>query len=249
MRTRGLIVIGVLAYGGFLAASVPASLVASRVEGWTRSRVTLADATGSIWQGAARATLRLPGAGDVSIDRIEWSWQALALFRGQLAIDVGATLGNLSGRTTVARTPFAWELRGTSLQGPVAALTGVSALLATWQPSGSLSLESAAFRYDGRSYTGAARAEWRDASLALSPVNPLGGWRLEIAAENGPAKATLTTQRGPLRLAGEGALAANGKLTFNGEARAEPGREADLASLLAAIGPKRADGAHAFSLP
>lgn len=249
MRARGLIVIGVLAYGGFLAASVPASLVASRVEGWTRGQVALADATGSVWNGAARATLKLPGAGDVTIDRIDWSWQPLALFRGQLAVNVGAALGPLSGRATVARTPLAWELRGASAQGPVAALASVSPLLAAWQPGGSVSLESAAFRYDGKSYTGAARAEWRDASLALSPVEPLGGWRLDLTADNSPVKATLTTQRGPLRLSGEGTLAANGKARFNGEARAEAGREADLASLLAALGPKRADGAHAFAVP
>jgi general secretion pathway protein N len=249
MRARHLVAIGAIAYAAFLVATIPASLLATRAESWTRGQVRLTSVTGTVWGGTATPTLRVPGASDITLDRVTWSWQALALFRGQLALDVGVTMGKLDGRATVFRTPLAWEARALSLQGPVAALSTLHPVLAAWQPSGSVSVESRAFRYDGKTYTGTAWGEWRDASLSLSPVSPLGAWRLDITAENGPAKATLMTQRGPLRLAGQGTLTPAGKLTFAGEARAETGREADLASLLSAIGPKRADGAHAFSLP
>ena len=61
-------------------------------------------------------------------------------------------------------------------------------------------------------------------------------------------KVTLATVRGPLRLSGDGTLAISGRLAFTGEARSEPGRERDLEAVLALVGPRRPDGAHAFSI-
>lgn len=249
MGIRGLLALGALAYAGFLLATLPASVAGSRAEAWTGGQLTLREVTGTAWYGSATPTARVPGGGAIALDRVSWSWKPLDLFRGRVAFDVSVAMEKLSGTATIARTPLAWEAHGIAVQGPAAALARLHPLLATWQPAGNVAIESASFRFDSRSFAGTARAEWRDATLALSPVSPLGAWRLELAADGGPVKATLSTQRGPLRLSGQGTIAASGKVTFNGEARAEGGREADVASLLNAIGPRRADGAHAFTLP
>jgi general secretion pathway protein N len=117
-----------------------------------------------------------------------------------------------------------------------------------WQPAGTLAIESAQFSVDGRQARGNASAEWRDASLSLSTAQPVGSWRATLVAEGGPAKLMLTTVKGPLQLAGKGTLAPNGKLDFQGEARAEAGREKELDPLLDLIGPRRADGARTIEI-
>lgn len=249
MRVRSLIAVGVLAFGCFVFVTLPASVVGSRAEGWTAGWLTLHEVTGSAWNGAARPAVSVPGSGAITPDQVTWSWKPLELFRGQVAFDIKMTMGKLTGTAIIARTPFAWEARDVSIQGPAAALAPLHPLLLTWQPTGSVAIESTFFRFDGRSFAGTARAEWRDATLALSPASPLGAWRIDVAADGGPAKVALSTQRGPLSLTGQGTLAVDGKLAFKGEARAEAEREADLASLLATIGPRRADGAHLFTLP
>ena len=61
-------------------------------------------------------------------------------------------------------------------------------------------------------------------------------------------KLALSTAKGPLRLAGNGTLAVAGRLAFSGEARGEPGRERELEEVLALLGRRRADGAHAIEI-
>lgn len=249
MRTRTLIAIGVAAYLASLAATLPASRIAPSVEGWTQGAVALLQPTGTVFDGSASMRLRLPGHAAIILERIEWDWHALALFRGQLAAGVRLKAGGLSGSLTVARSPLAWHVRDAAFEGPAAALSSLQSLLATWNPMGRVALAVPSLRIDHAGFTGSGFVEWRDAGLSLSAVQPLGAWRLALAGDGGPAKLMLTTQRGPLSLTGNGTVTVAGKATFSGEAKAEPGREADLAPLLAQIGPRRADGVHAFSFP
>jgi general secretion pathway protein N len=79
-------------------------------------------------------------------------------------------------------------------------------------------------------------------------VRPLGSWRAEAAGEGPAIRFSLATLKGPLRLSGKGTLPVPGRLSFTGEARAEPGRERDLEPLLDLIGPRRPDGARAIEV-
>jgi hypothetical protein len=71
---------------------------------------------------------------------------------------------------------------------------------------------------------------------------------VQADADGAAFRLTLATTKGPLRLAGTGTLPLHGRLTFSGEARAEPGRERELEALLALLGSRRADGAYTLAL-
>lgn len=237
------------AYLVSLAATLPASLITPRIEGWTQGSVTLSNPAGRVFAGSATVRLRLPGLTPITLERVEWDWQALALFRGQLAVSLRAGASGLTATAEFARSPMAWHVRNASADGPASALSSLHSLLGAWNPAGRVALSVPSLRIDGAGFMGSGTVEWREAALALSPAQPLGSWRLALTGEGGPAKLTLSTQRGPLSLTGSGTISPGGKAAFSGEAKAEAGREADLATLLATIGPRRADGVHAFNLP
>jgi len=80
-----------------------------------------------------------------------------------------------------------------------------------------------------------------DIASALSPVKPLGAYRLQFDWQGARAQLTLATLSGPLQLEGNGAIV-NGRLRFSGLAWAQPGQEQRLASLLALLGQRRQIG-------
>ena len=247
MRAARFILLGVAAYGVFLVATLPASAVAPRVAAATKGQATLTDVAGTVWNGSARVAIAARGAA-FTLDEVRWEFLPSRLLAGRAAFAVKARLGTLRGEAEVARTPLAWRADGVRAQGDATALTALLPLAAAWQPEGELALAADSITWDGAAASGTATLEWRDAVLALSPVRPLGSWRAEARAEGAGAKVTLATVKGPLRLSGEGTLAIPGRLAFTGEARSEAGRERDLEAVLALLGPRRPDGAHAISI-
>jgi general secretion pathway protein N len=75
-------------------------------------------------------------------------------------------------------------------------------------------------------------------------VRPLGSFKASLEAIEGPSRITVATIDGPLRINGQGTLAATGAIVFTGEARADATQAAALEPLLAALGPRRPDGAY-----
>ena len=242
MRAPALAALGIAASLLFLAATVPAGFVAAR---WHAPAVSIADAQGTLWRGSARATLRTP-QGEVAVDRITWRLRPARLVAGRIAFDVEATAKGFTGTGRVERGLAALELRDLAARGDATTLALFAPLAATWQPQGAVTLTAPALAWDDGELRGEGRAEWRGAALALSGVRPLGSYRAELKGAGGPAKLTLTTIEGPLRLTGDGTLTREGRLAFSGEARAEGNSAQALEPLLDLIGPKRADGSRAL---
>jgi general secretion pathway protein N len=245
MRATRLLLLGAAAYGAFLLATLPAAVVAPRVAAATAGRVTLQDAAGTAWNGSARVAISGRGFA-ATLDEVRWRFQPARLLSGRLAFALDARLGGLRGEAEVSRSPMAWRADGLRAMGDASAIATLVPLAAAWSPAGEILLEAPQVEWDGERATGAATLEWRDAASSLSPVRPLGTWRAQAAAEGASVKLSLATVKGPLRLAGNGTLEIPGRFAFSGEARAEPGRERDLESLLSLLGPRRADGAHGF---
>lgn len=247
MRALPLLALGIAAYALFLVAGIPAAFVAPKVAESTKGQVALANAEGTVWSG--RGSLRIVhGGAVVALDRVEWSFAPSRLFLGEVAVDVKAAAKDLSATAQAARSVGEWRVRELAATAPASIAGTFAPLAAAWQPAGAIAIESPSFAFDGRDFKGEARATWRDAGLSLSPVRPLGTFTATVKGEGPKAAVLLTTEKGPLRLAGKGTLEPNGRLAFDGEARAEPGRDKDLEALLALMGPRRADGAHALSI-
>lgn len=247
MRPLGALLLGTAAYGAFLLATAPATLLVAPATSASRGQVRLAHAQGTIWNGRARVEITSAGNALV-VDEVRWRFLPARLLAGRLAIAAEARTPGLTARFEGARSVLEWSVRDLEAVADAAKLTPAFPLLSVWQPAGAVSAQAAFLAWNGHEATGEASAEWRDAALSMSPVRPLGTWRIQARAEDTSIKFALATARGPLRLSGTGAVRLDGRLGFSGEARAEPGHERELEGLLALIGPPRADGARALAL-
>lgn len=241
------LLLGAIAYGAFLLATIPAQVVARQADKASSGQARLPGAAGTAWNGSARLELKTRGL-TLAIDEVRWRFLPARLLAGRAAFLVEARTSGLDARAEISRGAISWQARDLVAGGDASILAALHPLAVSWQPAGPITLESAHLEWDGRNASGTATIEWRDASLALSPLRPLGSWRAKAVAQGASANVSLETIEGPLRLAGVGMLLLPGRLEFSGDARAEPGRERDLEPLLDLIGPRRADGARAIEL-
>ena len=245
MRTAPLVALGIASYATFLVATVPARFVAAQVESRAHGTVHVTEAHGTLWHGAAGLDVAIAG-GRLALDNVAWRFQPAQLLRGRLAFAVDLKSPTLSGQGTIARDVSAWHAAGEAA-GDATVATAVVPLLSAWRPEGRVTLRSEGFAWDEHEVRGAVQAEWRDASVALSQVRPLGTYRVTFDAAGSNGKLAVTTLDGPLRVSGTGEVVFPGRVTFNGEARAQGPAAASLDPLLDLLGPRRADGARTLA--
>ena len=245
MRFTTLAMIGTTAYATFLVALMPASYVAREVQERSRGALQVQEAAGTIWNGTGRATVATP-AGPLAIDSLQWRFLPARLLAGRAAFALQGSSSGFKGTGELGRSPSAWEARDVTLAGDARGAGSFMPLIAHWRPEGTLRLEAKNLAWDERELRGEASLEWRGAAMALSDVRPLGTYRAEIRGDGGPAKVTLKSIDGALRLSGQGSLAPPSSFAFSGEARGEAAQAARLAPLLDLMGPPRADGARAL---
>ncbi|HET7402103.1 MAG TPA: type II secretion system protein N [Usitatibacter sp.] len=242
MRAAPLVLLGVVAYAAFALATMPARFAAAQLEDRARNAVHIADASGTVWHGAARAQVDAGGA-SIVLDNVAWRWLPAELASGKLAFAIDARAGDAQLNGTVARSLALWHASGT-LDAAAAFAATAYPLLGTFRPEGRITARSDGIAWNDREARGEAVAEWRAAAIALSDVRPLGSYRVKLQADGAAMKLDASTLEGPLRIVGQGTVTPPGAVTFNGEARAEGPNARALEPLLGMLGPKRADGAH-----
>lgn len=242
-----------------LAAFAPAAWLARAVAEGSGGHLLLADARGSIWTGSAAVVLTggpdsrdaalLPGRLRWKLRRAPGSWLALELravqpccLEGELKLRIEPGIGRLRlslppERRAVGAWPTGW-------------LAGLGTPWNTLQLEGALQLVSEGLSID------AVQGHWRVAgqaelnllavSSALSTLDPLGSYRLNLSPHSGGGDGLalkLQTLDGALRLDGSGQWSASG-LRFRGQASAQPGAEVPLGNLLNIIGRRQGNLAH-----
>ena len=247
MRARTIALVAALGYAAFLVATIPASVVAARVESATQGNVKLLEPRGTLWNGSARATVA-QATGTAQVDRIEWRFALGDLAAARIAFDVGVTSRGFEASARLGRGLREWTASASRVKLDAPALAAWAPMLAAWRPEGRIGFacDSLAWDDQGRA-TGKGRLTWDDAAVSLSEVRPLGRYALDISADHGPATLVLSTLDGPLRLSGRGSIAP-ARLTFSGEARGEGPNAAALDPLLNLMGLKRADGSRAIEV-
>jgi len=163
-----------------------------------------------------------------------------------MAYAVVASGSGVDVHGNVARGLGAASIEDLTLDADAASIAAWIPLASAWQPGGRVHASIARLAFDGRELRGQAKAEWNDAALALSSVKPVGTYALKLEAAGGPARVTVSTLKGPLRVSGEGTLEALARFAFSGEARGEGPDAAALTPLLDLLGPRRPDGSRAL---
>lgn len=245
-RSLGWLAAALLIVLGTAIASLPAAWLVPLVERQTDGRLSLGDPQGSVWQGSA--FVGIAGGGDEPLvpllpGRFDWTLSPLAL----VGI-VDASVRNpraLAEPLSIDGSWNRWDLGPASISLPAERLAALGAPLNTVQPSGlmqlswpSLKLErsSAGMEIDGR-----MRLEMTEIASALSPVKPLGAYRMQFDWQGNRARINLESLSGPLMLEGAGSIV-NGRLQFSGQAWAKEGDEQRLAVLLNLLGQRRQVG-------
>jgi len=240
----------------FGLAVVPAGYADAALAKATQGRMRLAQAEGTIWKGSARLVLAEGGsdgagggssrAGDPSPiagvavpGRIAWEIRALPLLVGQLDARV-----HFDGVGRPVRVHGNWgEVRvdAGSIELPQVELGRLGSPWNTVRPAGALRLswENLVLRPVG--FDGRARIELREASSAMTPVRPLGSYRVDVVGRDGRTELSIATIEGPLRLQGTGSFDANRGLRFVAEASAEASERDRLQSFLGLIGPRQGE--------
>lgn len=247
-RTLTYALAGLLGAALALLASAPASFADLALTRATAGRVRLAETGGTIWQGSGRLVLvdtgaeggdRQAVAGVAVPGRVDWSVRALPLLIGQ--VDASLRIEGMAQPVRIQGGYGEIRVGGGAVALPSVELGRMGSPWNTLRPSGALSLrwERLTLRPDG--LEGRAQIELRDASSAMTPVRPLGSYRVEIVGQGGQADLSIHTLAGPLRLQGSGNFSAQAGLRFTAEASVDPAGQASLNAFLGLIGRRDGD--------
>ena len=229
-----------------LVISLPAAWLAPLIERKTSGRYTLADAQGTLWSGSAYLGVIANPERSIATafpGRFKWT-----LSRWILLGEVNARITNpqlLEHALTVIGDWHTWHVNQLMLRLPASQLAIFGAPLNTLKPSGQMRVLAQTLIVrslpEGIEIHGAMQLQLNEIASVLSPVKPLGNYRVEFEWQGKRAQLTLTTLSGPLQLEGSGVLT-NGRLRFSGQAWALPEQESRLAILLNLLGRRHQVG-------
>jgi general secretion pathway protein N len=230
----------------------PAQWAAGAVGSATSGRIELADASGTLWNGSAILVLaasREAGASRASLpERLSWRLSPWSLLVGQL--DLTVTHPSALTQPLAIRAPLfggSSTLGTASLRLPASLLVGLGAPWNTIRPGGILTIAWDRLQIEPARLLGNVSAEWQYASSALTPVSPMGHYRLQTNGIWPGTQLELLTISGPLELKGSGTIPEGGRLRFLGRAQAmagtDPGVKAQLTGLISLLGRRDGEGA------
>ena len=232
----------------------PAQWLAGVVQASTQGRVELAEARGSLWEGSAVLVLVPPsveqGATRASLpERLSWRLNPWPLIIGQL--DLTLSHPSALSQPLAIHAPLfgggTTTLGATTVRLPASLLVGLGAPWNTLRPGGVLALNWDRLQIAPRRLEGNFAAEWQYASSALTPVSPMGHYRLKTNGVWPGTQLELLTISGPLELKGNGTIPEGGRLRFSGRAQAlpgtDPGVKAQLTGLISLLGRRDGEGA------
>jgi general secretion pathway protein N len=244
---------GLLTVAGVVLWRAPASFADLALERFTAGRIRLADASGSIWQGRGRLVLAdvREASADAPADMaasvpgvvipgfFDWQISPWSLLVGVL----DARIEHDSMREPVILTGRAGELRATpgELRLPQVALDRLGSPWNTIRPTGSLTVSWDNMTLRSGRFEGRAAIELSQVASALTPVRPLGAYRIEAVGSGEQAKVTMSTLSGPLRLDGSGVWNARSGLRFTAQAMADEPERARLSPLLGLLGRREGE--------
>jgi general secretion pathway protein N len=248
-RWIGLAACGVVAAGASALAFAPASFFDLALREATVGRVRLADTSGTIWRGSATlvlADVAEPGEtartvmrGMALPGRVSWTLRPLPLVIGlvdaTLSIDPARPPVRISGNPTELRVGAG------SLDLPSAELSRLGSPWNTIRPSAALSMRWNALVIRQGVLDGRASIELRDTASAMTPVRPLGTYRIDVTGTGRNVSLSLATLSGPLQLQGTGSWERRKGVRFTATAQADGPERARLLSLLALIGRREGD--------
>jgi len=219
-------------------ACAPASWLGDLIE--ARTPVRLVYAAGTVWSGSALLALSDGHQARLVPGRVTWhiEWQQLPSGRVVMAVRHAAA----DAPVRIGFDGRALYIAAGAARVPAALLSALGAPFNTVRPGGTLYARWDALEIRRDGFDGSVAVDWEEAQSALSPVAPLGNFRMTALGHGTRSEAKLVTLKGPLLIEGAGSLE-NGTMRFSAIAGAEPAMRASLKGLIAVLGRRSGDQA------
>ena len=238
MRVAAYLLVAGVLFVAAIAGFAPATLVDARVATLSEGQLRIADARGTVWNGRgvltdARGAWQMP---------LTWRLSPLALARGVVEVELAPVAGTMptgliridGGGVSLAR--FSAEIPAQALAALLPAREAIAL-------GGTIALSMPAFSFAGTRGSGTIAANWRHARVRTGGrALDLGAVNLALAAQDTRLSGRIGNSGGDVRLDGTATIAAN-SLTIDGTLTPAPDAPADVARLLAALGPADGNGA------
>ena len=243
-----LALVGVITVVVTALITAPARFLDKALERATLGRVRLAEAAGTIWQGSGRLVfVDVSGAGEPGLTsagvavpgRLTWSVRPLPLLFG--LVDATVSTDGMAAPVRLQGSFTELRIGPGSLSLPSVELGRLGSPWNSVRPSGALAVQWQTLLVRQGQLTGQASIELRDMASAMTPVRPLGSYRIDIDGKGARADLAIETLSGPLLLSGNGTWDARGGLRFVAQASAEPAEAARLQSFLGLLGRREGD--------
>jgi general secretion pathway protein N len=216
----------------------PAAWLGDLVQARTPAR--LIHARGTIWNGSAMLAISDGQQARMLPGRLSWTvaWRELRAGRIGLALQHPV----LQLPVNIATNGRSVEVSPGNMRLSAALLVALGAPFNTVRPGGTLRVSWDAMRMTSVGVAGLLQVDWEEAQSSLSPIAPLGNYRLTVLGRESGAEVALATLKGPLLLQGEGRFE-NGHGRFTGTASAEPDMATSLMGLIGVLGERVGDRA------
>ena len=236
-------VIAVLSCGTVLIVMMPAAWITPQFAKATQGHVNLVEPSGSLWHGSATLVLAAgkdAGAGTLLPGRVRWDTAFWPLLTGRLRMRMQQTPA-MPQPIEVNAAPRATTITSGDIAVPAALLAGLGAPFNTLDLQGTVQLSWTPWRLLGTRAYGQLTVTLTDMSSRVSPVKPLGSYRVTLQSQGETSTIDLATLGGSLLLNGHGTISAS-STSFHGQASATPQASDNLAGLLNLLGRPTGDG-------
>lgn len=249
-KTRWLlyVIFGLVFYLLFIIIETPASWFAWGLNRYTQGTLRLDATAGSLWGGKGRLVIYYPKTTAHDFGQAEWRINPLWLIAGRVQLSLQTNNQDRKIKTTLGIARSSLMLKDTEAEIPAVFVAQLYAPLSLISPQGKVTISTKGLTLAPDKVEGTAALEWQNAGSNLSPVQPLGAYRLDINGAGGTAALRLSTAQGALQLEGRGEWqAGTGRVRLNGTAVPRE-RAAELEALLKLMGNDQGGGRRALVL-
>jgi general secretion pathway protein N len=183
------------------------------------------------------------------LERMDWSISFRSIFSGSILLLLRESASPQKPPAEIYLGIRQVELRNIAIELPAAAMGELNPMLQAMHFQGlvAIATDNLVLQRNG-SVTGKMAANWQMAGSALSPVNPFGNYRFDLAGTGDNIQIGLSTVSGDLQLNGQGQWLTSGQLSFQTTASAVGASKEVFSEMLHHLGPETAPGVFTFKI-